>query len=112
MKYYNLVYAKHHETDRRAYLYQLPMDADINTGNRLCVQDKRGEHFVTATSPNFFASEKLTSILCVNNGGYYPPAPVIGTIDTIKFTQEVVNKFDGSQDVTWPPAKQEEQPWF
>lgn len=111
MKYYNLVYAKHHDSDRRAYLYQLPADTDINCGNKLYVEDKRGEHIVTATSPNFFASEELTETLCVNNGGYFPPAKVVGTVDTITVTQEVVNRYDGGFAVMPTDKMEEEFPW-
>ena len=42
MRYRNLVYCKHHETDRRAYLYELPLDRDVQLGDRLYVRDKRG----------------------------------------------------------------------
>lgn len=112
MKYHNLVYAKHHETDRRAYLYELPFDADVKALDKLCVIDSHGEQIVTAYCENWLASEKMTKILCMANGGYYPPAQVIGTVDTIRFTQEVVIKFDGAQTVTFPPEKEEVQPWF
>lgn len=104
MKYFNLVYCKHHPGDRRAYLYQLPMDADINTDDKLCVRDRKGEHIVTATSPNFFSSDKLTRTFCEANGGYYPPANVIGTVRTVTVTQDLVEKY--------ADYREEEQPWF
>lgn len=112
MKYRNLVYCKHKPEDRRAYLYELPVDADVKPNDRLCVIDSHGEQIVTAFCENWLASEKMTRTLCEANGGYFPPAQVIGTVDTIRLTQEVVNKFDGSQDATWPPVKQEENQWW
>ena len=98
MKYHNLVYIKHPEEKRRSYLYELPLDADVNTGDRLAVRDRRGEHFGEATSPNFFASDELTKTLCECNGGYFPPAKVIGTVSTITFTQDIVNTFEGEEE--------------
>lgn len=94
MKYYNLVYCKHHPEDNRAYLYSLPSDADVNCGDRLYVRDRRGEHIVSASSPNFYASEEFAEMLCTNNGGYFPPAKVVGTVNTITVTQDVVNTFE------------------
>ena len=102
MRYHNLVYCKHRLEDRRAYLYDAPLDLDVNNGDRLCVQDQRGEHIVTATSPNFFASERLTRELCVNNGGYYPPAKVVGTVRTVTITQDMVEKFADYREEEFP----------
>ena len=98
MKYYNLVYCKHHASDARAYLYSLPMDADVKTGDRLAVKDRHGQHIVTAYCDNWFCSEKLTEVLCVCNGGYYPPAEVIGTVGTVTVTREVINEFKGGEE--------------
>lgn len=99
MKLHNLVYCKHHENDVRAYLYELPLGASAKTGDRLCVSDHRGEHVIPAFCENFFADDRVTEILCVANGGYYPPAKVIGTVGTKEFTvtQDYVEKFDGGE---------------
>ena len=104
MKYFNLVYCKHHPEDRRAYLYQLPIDADVKVGDKLCVRDRKGEHIVTAHYENYFASEKSTKMMCEANGGYYPPANVIGTVRTVTITQDLVEKY--------ADYREEEQPWF
>lgn len=93
MKYRNLVYIKHPEEKRRSFLYELPPDADINGGEKLLVRDKRGEHIGVATSPNFYATDELTKTLCECNGGYYPPAKVIGTVRTVTVTQDLVEKY-------------------
>ena len=104
MKYFNLVYCKHQLVDRRAYLYELPSGADVNNGDRLCVRDNRGEHIVTATSPNFFASEDFSRSLCVNNGGYFPPAKVIGTVRTVTIQQDMVDKYADRREGEFPWA--------
>lgn len=104
MKYHNLVYCKHPMYDRRAYLYELPIDMDVKVGDKLCVRDRRGEHIVTAQYENFLASERPAQMFCEANGGYYPPAKVIGTVSTVTVKQDMVNKF--------PEYKEEEQPWF
>ena len=93
MKYYNLIYCKHHPEDPRAYLYSLPMDMNVKTGERLCVRDRRGEHIVTAFCDNLICSEKMTKVLCEANGGYFPPAKVIGTVQKVTVIQEMVQKF-------------------
>ena len=93
MKYRNLIYCKHSANDRRAYLYELPMDEDVQKDARLCVEDKRGEHIVTAFCANWVCTDGMTKTLCEANGGYYPPARVVGTVDTITIRQDVVNKF-------------------
>ena len=98
MKYYNLVYCKHNPKDSRAFLYQLPIDASVNPGDKLCVTDKRGEHIVTAFSGNWFSDEEFTKVLCEANSGYFPPAKVIGTVSTITFTQDIVNKFEETEE--------------
>lgn len=108
MKYRNLIYGKHHAGDRRAYLYELPLDKDIRPGDKLCVEDKKGEHVVTAVCENWLASDKITRVLCEANGGYFPPAKVVGTVDIVTVRQEVVTKF--------PPVAEEQReeydPWF
>lgn len=104
MKYRNLVYIKHPEENRRSFLYELPLDADINGGEKLLVRDKRGEHIGVATSPNFYATDELTKTLCEANGGYFPPARVIGVVDTITVTQEIVRKYeevDAKEEFPW-----------
>ena len=103
MKYFNLVYCKHHPEDPRAFLYQLPKDADVKVGDKLCVHDRRGEHIVTAYYENWFCPEAETQMLCEANGGYYPPAKAVGTVRTITFTQEMVDKFAdyGEENVSW-----------
>lgn len=94
MKYYNLVYVKHPEYDRRAYLFSLPMDRTVKTGDRLYVRDVRGEHIVTAFCDNWMCTEKMTKVLCEANGGYFPPARVIGTVNTVTVMQDMVNTFE------------------
>ena len=103
MKYHNLIYCKHPMYDRRAYLYELPLDMDVKVGDKLCVRDRRGEHIVTAQYDNFLASERHAQMFCEANGGYYPPAKVIGTVSTVTVKQDMVQKF---------PEYEEEQPWF
>lgn len=99
MKHHNLVYCKHHPEDSRAFLYELPLNVSVSDGDRLCVEDRRGEHIVTAFCGNWYSLEDFTEILCVANGGYYPPAKVIGTVGTKEFTvtQDYVEKFDGGE---------------
>ena len=109
MKYHNLVYCKHHASDARAYLYELPLDADVKTGDRLCVKDRHGEHIVTAHCENWLASAKMTEVLCVCNGGYYPPAQVIGRVNTVTIRQDVTDYFNGGVGLEEPEG---EQPWF
>lgn len=104
MKYYNLVYCKHHPEDNRAFLYSLPLDFDVKIGDRLMVRDRRGEHIVTAEYENYLASEKATRMMCEANGGYFPPAKVIGTVQKVTVIQEMVQKF--------PEYNGEEMPWF
>lgn len=94
MKYRNMVYCKHHDSDRRAYLYELPIDVDVRPGNKLCVEDKRGEHVVTAFCENWLASDKMTRVLCEANGGYFPPAQVVGEVKTVTVTQDYVSRYD------------------
>lgn len=109
MKYYNLVYVKHHDTDRRAFLFSLPMDAEIKKGEKLYVRDRLGEHIVTAFRDSFICSEKSTETLCVANGGYFPPADVVGVVSSVTIRQEVVNKFNGE---SFPTVQKEEVfPW-
>lgn len=93
MKYRNLVYCKHPNFTKRAYLYELPLDKDIRPGEKLCVKDRAGEHIVTAFCENWLCSDKLTEILCVANGGYYPPAKVIGTVQAVTIRQEIPTYF-------------------
>lgn len=97
MKYHNLVYCKHHDNDRRAYLYELPLSEDVKPGDRLMVFDSRGKQVVSAFCENWLASEKMTKVLCEANGGYFPPAKVIGTVSTITVRQDVVNMFPGEE---------------
>lgn len=94
MKYRNLVYCKHHSDDRRAYLYELPLDKDVKRGDRLYVEDRRGSHPVTAFCENWLASENMTKVLCEANGGYFPPAQVVGKVTTITVQQEYVSRYD------------------
>lgn len=98
MKYRNLVYIKHPEEKRRSFLYELPLDADINGGEKLLVSDKRGEHVGVATSPNFYASDAMTKTLCECNGGYFPPAKVVGTVSTVTIRQDVVTRYEKEED--------------
>lgn len=107
MKHYNLVYCKHHSDDRRAYLYELPLDKEAHPGVRLCVEDRRGEHVVTAFCENWLASDKMTKVLCEANGGYYPPAKVVGKIKTVTVQQDVVEKFPVVEE-----QKEEEDEWW
>ena len=100
MKYYNLVYCKHKPENDRCYLYQLPLDADVKVGDKLCIRDRHGEQIVTVHFGNFLASERSTEMFCVANGGYYPPAKVIGTVRTVTITQDLVEKY-----------REEEFPW-
>ena len=93
MKYRNLIYCKHHSEDRKAFLYELPLDKDVKEGDRLFVRDARGEHTVTAFCENWLVSDKMTKVLCEANGGYFPPARVIGTVDTITVLQDIVNAY-------------------
>lgn len=109
MKYHNLVYCKHHASDARAYLYELPLDADVKTGDRLCVKDRHGEHIVTAHCENWLASAKMTEVLCVCNGGYYPPAQAIGRVNTVTIRQDVTDYFN---EKCVPANTEEDQPWF
>jgi len=101
MKLHNLIYVKHHDDDARAYLYELPLDETANTGDKLCVEDRRGEHIATAFCENFFADARVTKVICVANGGYYPPAKVIGTVEkrTITVSQEIVKKYGEEEEV-------------
>lgn len=94
MKYHNLVYCKHHSDDRRAYLYELPLDKDVKQGGRLYVVDRRGCHTVTAFCENWLCSENMTKVLCEANGGYFPPAQVLGEVTTITVQQEYVSRYD------------------
>ena len=55
MRYRNLVYCKHPNFTKRAYLYELPLDKDIRPGDKLCVEDRAGEHIVTAFCENWLA---------------------------------------------------------
>ena len=99
MRYRNLIYCKHRpETDRRAYLYELPVDRDVQPGDRLYVRDRRGEHIVTAFCENWLASEKMTKVLCEANGGYFPPAEVIGTVGVVSIRQDVVYRFEEKEE--------------
>ena len=107
MKYRNLVYIKHPEENRRSFLYELPLDADINGGEKLLVSDKRGEHVGVATSPNFYASDKMTKMLCECNGGYFPPAKVVGKVSTVTIRQEIVDRYEVTQET----SREEENPW-
>lgn len=104
MKYRNLIYCMHPDCSQRAYLYELPLEMDVKTGTKLTVRDRRGEHIVTAFCENWLCSDKITEVLCVANGGYYPPAKVIGTVQTITISQEVPQYFATNEE--------EEQPWF
>lgn len=108
MKYRNLVYCKHHDSDRRAYLYELPLDKDVRYGNKLCVVDNYGEHTVTVYGENWLCSDRITKILCEANGGYFPPAKVIGEINTVVVRQEVVTKYEQQEE----PRPEEVEPWF
>ena len=101
MKYHNLVYCKHHSDDRWAYLYELPMDKEAHPGDRLCVEDRRGSHTVTAFCENFLLCDTVTEVICLANGGYFPPAQVAGEVKTITVTQDYINRYD-----------KEEQLWF
>lgn len=94
MKYRNLVYCKHHDSDLRAYLYELPLDKDVRHGDRLYVEDRRGSHTVTAFCENWLCSENMTKVLCEANGGYFPPAQVVGKVTTITVQQEYVSRYD------------------
>ena len=99
MKLHNLVYCKHDESHNRAYLYELPLNAEVKAGEKLCVEDRNGEHVIPAFSRNFFADSEVTEIICTANGGYYPPAKAIGKVKTHEFTvtQDCVEKFDGGE---------------
>ena len=43
MKHHNLVYCKHHPEDSRAFLYELPANIQVTAGDKLCVEDRRGD---------------------------------------------------------------------
>lgn len=106
MKYRNLVYCKHPNFTKRAYLYELPLDKDIRPGDKLCVEDRRGEHVVTAVCENWLCSDKITKVLCEANGGYFPPAQVVGEVKTVTVTQEIVDKYPAKEaekiEEAWP----------
>lgn len=99
MKHHNLVYCKHHDDDPRAYLYELPLNEYASPGEKLCVEDRRGEHIATAFCENFLMSDSITEILCLANSGYYPPAKVVGRVEnrTITVSQEIVKRFGGEE---------------
>lgn len=101
MKYYNLVFCKHHPEDRRAYVYQLPMEADVTAGQKLYVSDRQGEHTVTVYRDNFFCGATLAKAICEAMGGYFPPAEVVGTIGEVVIRQEVVNRFPGKEELPY-----------
>lgn len=106
MEYRNLIYCKHHEGDARAFLYELPLEKDVKTGEKLCVMDRRGEHIVTAYCENWICTDKMTEILCVANGGYFPPAQVVGDVKTVTVTQEIVDRYPAKEaekiEEAWP----------
>ena len=108
MRYRNLVYCKHPNFTKRAYLYELPMELSVVKGERICVKDRRGEHIVTAFCDNWVCSDHMAKVLCEANGGYFPPAQVIGTVRTITVRQDIVDKFPEKFSV----KEEEEQPWF
>lgn len=110
MKYRNLVYCKHPNFTKRAYLYELPLDKDIRPGDKLCVEDRAGEHIVTAFCENWLASDKITRVLCEANGGYFPPAKVVGVVGVVTVRQEVVTKFENVPEE--PEEKKGYEPWF
>lgn len=97
MKYRNLVYCKHPNFDARAYLYELPIDVDVSEGDRLVVRDKRGLHNVTAFCDSWICTSKMTQILCEANGGYFPPARVVGTVSTVTVQQDLINPFNNEE---------------
>ena len=104
MRYRNLIYCKHHPNDRRAYLYELPVDCEAKTGAKLCVKDRRGEQIVTAFCENWLCSEGMAKVLCEANGGYFPPAKVVGTVRTVTITQDLVEKFATYEEEEFPWA--------
>ena len=95
VKYYNLCFVKHNKKDRRAYLYQLPLSEEVNPGENLYVRDRHGDHTVTAFAESFLCSKKLTKVLCEANGGYFPPAEIIGRVGYEVKSYDVLRTFDG-----------------
>ena len=39
----------------------------------------------------------MTKVLCEANGGYFPPAKVVGTVSTVTISQDMVYKFEEDQ---------------
>ena len=82
----------------------------IRPGDKLCVEDRAGEHIVTAFCENWLASDKITRVLCEANGGYFPPAKVVGVVNVVTVRQEVVTKFENVPEE--PEEKKGYEPWF
>ena len=95
MQYMNLVFAKH-DTHPYPYpiLFAAPLDQTIKKGTRIVVKTRRGMAEAVATAQSFIAPAQTAKVIVENHGGYYPPAPVLATIQTEMTPTRVVTVLD------------------
>lgn len=102
--YYNLVYVKFHEDDKKNYIFSLPLDKKVCKRDTLIVKDRcGGEAKVTAVTGSFILISSIAENVVIGSGGFFPPASVLKTVRTEEKTISVEYAVDfetGEEEVT------------
>lgn len=82
----NLVFCKHDGSNKQ-YLFMVPMQIALSTGERVFVHTARGETEATCSTGNFYAEDTAAMTIAKGCGGYFPLAQVIGRSVTVQECQ-------------------------
>lgn len=93
--YYNLVYVKFHEDDKKNYIFSLPLDKKVCKRDTLIVKDRcGGEAKVTAVTGSFILISSIAEKVVIGSGGFFPPAKVLKAVRTEEKTISVEYSVD------------------
>lgn len=77
-QYYNLVFVKHDENDKKNYLFQAPLAIRLKAGDKVFVETIQGECLGNCVSDSFIVGEHGTASIMMGAGAYYPLKEVVG----------------------------------
>ena len=77
MKYYNLVFINHGNTEKN-YLFQLPLNISLKTNEKVFADTSKGECLGTCVTDSFIVDEYTERQICEGTGAYYPLKDVTG----------------------------------
>jgi len=77
MKIYNLVFVSH-PNQTKPYLFQIPLDVQLTTMQKVFCDTVKGKAIGTTVTPNFYVSADVMSCVSAGCGAYLPLKFVTG----------------------------------